>query len=56
MRTQVALLGVARSGLYYRPVPPSAEEVQIKHRLDELYTQGLCVSEWAGGSARYAPL
>ena len=38
MRAQAALLGVQRSGLYYRPVAPSAEEVQIKHRLDELYT------------------
>jgi putative transposase len=25
--------------LYYQPVPPSAEEIAIKHRLDELYTQ-----------------
>jgi putative transposase len=38
VRTQTALLGLARSGLYYRPVQPGAEEVRIKHRLDELYT------------------
>lgn len=38
MRTQAVLLGLARSGLYYRPVQPGAEEVRIKHRLDELYT------------------
>jgi putative transposase len=38
VRTQAALLGLARSGLYYRPVAPRAGEVAIKHRLDELYT------------------
>jgi putative transposase len=38
VRTQAALLGLARSGLYYRPAAPTAEDVQIKHRLDELYT------------------
>jgi putative transposase len=25
--------------LYYRPVPPAPEEVRIKHRIDEIYTQ-----------------
>jgi putative transposase len=25
--------------LYYQPRPPSAEEVTIKHRIDELYTE-----------------
>ena len=38
VRTQATLLGLARSGLYYRPVAPRAAEVAIKHRLDELYT------------------
>lgn len=38
VRTQAALLGVQRSGLYYRPVAPQAAEVRLKHRLDELYT------------------
>jgi putative transposase len=38
VRTQAALLGVVRSGLYYRPGAPGAADVQIKHRLDELYT------------------
>jgi putative transposase len=38
VRTQAALLGLARSGLYYRPVTPRAAEVAVKHRLDELYT------------------
>jgi len=28
-----------RSSLYYQPVPPSAEEVRIKHRIDEIYTE-----------------
>ncbi len=36
---QADLLGLNRSGLYYQPVPPSPEEVQIKHRIDELYTE-----------------
>ncbi len=36
---QSALLGVSRSSLYYQPREPSAEEIAIKHRIDELYTQ-----------------
>jgi putative transposase len=36
--TQAALLGLNRSGLYYQPQPPSAQEVALKHRIDELYT------------------
>jgi putative transposase len=39
LKTQAELLGLNRSGLYYRPLPPSAEEVAIKHRIDEIYTQ-----------------
>jgi putative transposase len=39
LKTQVELLSLNRSGLYYQPVPPSAEEVAIKHRIDEIYTQ-----------------
>ncbi len=35
---QADLLGLCRSSLYYQPLPPSAEEVAAKHRLDELYT------------------
>jgi len=35
---QAELLSLNRSSLYYRPVPPSAEEVVLKHRIDELYT------------------
>jgi putative transposase len=39
LKTQAELLSLNRSGLYYQPVPPSAEEVAIKHRIDEIYTQ-----------------
>jgi putative transposase len=38
VRTQADLLGLHRSTLYYQPVPPSAEEVALKHRIDALYT------------------
>ena len=36
--TQAALLSLHRTGLYYQPVPPSAQEVACKHRIDEIYT------------------
>ena len=39
LTTQAALLGVSRSGLYYQPVGPSAEEVRLRHRIDEIYTR-----------------
>ncbi len=35
---QAALLGVSRASVYYTPVPPSAQELAIKRRIDELYT------------------
>lgn len=38
VKTQAELLSLNRSSLYYQPVPPSAEEVALKHRIDELYT------------------
>ncbi len=38
VRVQADLLGLHRSTLYYQPVPPSAEEVALKHRIDALYT------------------
>jgi len=38
LQSQAELLGVSRGSLYYNPVSPSAEEVAIKHRIDELYT------------------
>jgi len=38
-KVQAELLGLSRSSLYYRPIPPSAEEVAIKHHIDEIYTR-----------------
>ena len=35
---QANLLSLSRSSLYYQPVPPSAEEVALKHHIDRLYT------------------
>jgi len=39
VKTQAALLSLNRSSLYYPPALPSAEEVAIKHRIDQIYTQ-----------------
>lgn len=36
---QAELLSISRSSLYYQPRQPSAEEITIKHRIDEIYTQ-----------------
>ncbi len=36
---QAELLSMSRSSLYYQPRGPSASEIAIKHRIDELYTQ-----------------
>jgi putative transposase len=38
LSTQAELLSLSRSGLYYQPLPPSAEELRIKRRIDEIYT------------------
>lgn len=38
LRTQTDLLGISYSSLYYDPMPPSARELAIKRRIDELYT------------------
>src|ERR1700730_14765790 len=35
---QCALLGVARSGFYYRPRPEAAEELELLERLDRIFT------------------
>lgn len=35
---QAELLSLHRSGLYYVPQPPSVEELEIKRRIDEVYT------------------
>lgn len=37
--TQAELLCLNRTGLYYCPIAPSAEEVALKHRIDEIYTK-----------------
>lgn len=39
LKSQAELLCLNRSGLYYRPLAPSPEEVALKHRIDELYTR-----------------
>ncbi len=39
LKAQAELLGLSRSSLYYCPLPPSPEEVAIKHRIDEIYTR-----------------
>ena len=39
LSTQARLLGLNRSGLYYKPVEPSADEVALKRRIDEIYTK-----------------
>jgi putative transposase len=38
LKTQAELLSLSRASLYYQPVAPSAEELAIKHRIDEIYT------------------
>lgn len=38
LSAQAELLSLSRSSLYYQPVVPSAEEVALKHRIDEIYT------------------
>ncbi len=39
LTVQADLLSLNRSSLYYQPVPPSLEELWIKRRIDEIYTQ-----------------
>ena len=38
LKTKAELLGLKRTGLYYQPVGPSAQEIAAKHRIDEIYT------------------
>jgi putative transposase len=38
LRVQAELLSLSRASLYYQPALPPAQEVAIKHRIDELYT------------------
>ena len=39
MKCHAELLSLNRSGLYYQAVPPSPEEVALKHRSDQIYTE-----------------
>ena len=39
MRRQCELLGVNRSSLYYEPVQPDAEQLELMRRIDELHLQ-----------------
>ncbi|MBI4675167.1 MAG: transposase [Chloroflexi bacterium] len=39
LTTQCELLGRHRTSLYYQPVPPSPEEIALKHRIDQIYTE-----------------
>lgn len=36
--TQAALLGLNRTGLYYKPVPPSEHDLMVKLYIDKIYT------------------
>ena len=36
--TQAALLGLNRTGLYYKPVPPSETDLMVKSYIDKIYT------------------
>ena len=36
LAVQAKLLSVSRASLYYQAVPPTAEELQIKRRIDEI--------------------
>ena len=38
LKEQAELLGVSYSSLFYEPVPPTARELAIKRRIDEIYT------------------
>ena len=39
IKTQADILNLNRSSLYYKPVEPSAQEVKLRHVIDELYTR-----------------
>ncbi len=40
LAVQAHLLSVSRASLYYQAVPPTAEELYIKRRIDEIYRYG----------------
>jgi putative transposase len=39
IKVQAELLSVSRTNLYYQPKGPPAEEIALKHRIDEIYTE-----------------
>ncbi len=39
LTVQTDLLSLNRTSLYYKPVPPSIREIEIKHAIDEIYTE-----------------
>jgi putative transposase len=39
LKRQAELLSLNRSGLYYQAMPLSPEEVALKHRIDQIYTE-----------------
>ena len=39
LTSQADLLSLSRASLYYQPVVPTAEEIKLKHRIDEIYTR-----------------
>ena len=43
MRTKCQLLMVCRSSLYYRPVPPDPEDLQIMRLMDKIYLEDSCL-------------
>jgi putative transposase len=38
LKEQAELLGVSYSSLFYESVPPTARELELKRRIDEIYT------------------
>jgi putative transposase len=38
LKFQTELLGLNRTSLYYKPKGPSPKEIQLKHRIDQIYT------------------
>lgn len=39
LKKQAELLGISRASLYYQALPPTTEEIRLKHRIDEIYTR-----------------
>ena len=39
---QCKLLGISRSTVYYKPTPPSEDEIRIKNAIDRIYTAHPC--------------